>query len=66
MDEMSTEWMTLAITMPRSIFAEIEEACLRRGMPLDQLLADGLVGAVLGDTPCQQCVTMCDACRPVT
>jgi hypothetical protein len=66
MDELSTEWMTLAITMRRSLFAEIEAACLRRGMPLDELLTDGLACSVLGELPCHRCVTLCDACRPVT
>jgi hypothetical protein len=35
-------------------------------MALDELLTDGLACSVLGELSCHRCVTLCDACRPVT
>lgn len=55
MDEQSIEYvpasdlMTLSVTMPMSAFKELEQACLRRGMPMETLLADGFVRAIVGD-----------------
>ena len=69
MDELTmspAEWMTLAITMRRSLFAEIEEACLRRGMPLERLLIDGIAQAVVAESQGRCCIAMCDTCRPAT
>jgi hypothetical protein len=69
MDELTMSpagWMTLAITMRRSLFAEIEEACARQGMPLERLLTDGIAQAVAGESQGHRCVTMCDTCRPAT
>jgi hypothetical protein len=45
----SPDLITLRVTMPMVEFGELEQACLRRGMPMETLLADGFVRAIVGD-----------------
>jgi hypothetical protein len=45
----SPKLITLRVTMPMVGFEELEQACLRRGMPMETLLADGFVRAIVGD-----------------
>jgi hypothetical protein len=48
-DVPSPELVTLRVMMPMCAFKELEQACLRRGMPMETLLADGFARAVVGD-----------------
>lgn len=60
MDASLDELVSINLTLPRAVLDLLLDAALRRGMPLEQLVAEGLAAAICGCGTKHACVTLCD------
>lgn len=60
MDSSHDELVSINLSLPRAVLDLLLDAALRRGAPLEQLVAEGLAATICGCSTKHTCVTLCD------